>query len=217
MRQHWSTREDGVQSRHYKHFFVCLSVILLSALLAQAQSGDNKISDSASPAQAGQPQPILLARAAGIPPAAADSSLPDAPSASHPDAAASSDPAPPPSAPVRHSSGSGAPPAARGGPFGVDRTVADWRYWTVTGAMFSASVFDAEETQKCLKQKTCAFLPDFLYSRAAMYGIGIPADLAISYWTFHLKKKNSRIWYVPSALVTAANFYVGIHSYGRAH
>jgi hypothetical protein len=89
------------------------------------------------------------------------------------------------------------------------------KYWALTSAMYSASIADAELTHHCLQQKTCAFLPNALYNRAALYGIGIPADIGIMYLTYCMKGKHSPIWYVPSAFVTAANIYVGAHSYRR--
>ena len=56
-----------------------------------------------------------------------------------------------------------------------------------------------------------------LRSRKAMYGIGIPADIGIMYLTYHMKKKHSSLWYLPSALVTGANLYVAMHAYHRAN
>jgi hypothetical protein len=141
-----------------------------------------------------------------------DNALPDAPSATGPDA-----PAPEPFgayAPIERS-GPGARPAARGAIIGFDRGVADRKYWALTSAMYSASIADAELTHHCLQQKTCAFLPNALYNRAALYGIGIPADIGVMYLTYCMKGKHSPIWYVPSAFVTAANIYVGAHSYRR--
>jgi len=81
--------------------------------------------------------------------------------------------------------------------------------------MFGASVFDAELTQRCQQEKTCSYVPPSLRSRAAMYGIGLPADFAVAYLTYHMKAKHNHLWYVPSALVTGANVYVGIHAYRR--
>jgi hypothetical protein len=33
--------------------------------------------------------------------------------------------------------------------------------------------------------------------------------------TYHMKRRHNSLWYMPSALVTAANAYVAIHAYHR--
>jgi hypothetical protein len=96
----------------------------------------------------------------------------------------------------------------------ADRGVADRNYFAVTGAMFGASVANAELTLHCLnKHASCNDVPSSLQSRAALYGIGIPADLGIAYLTYHMKKKHSRIWYVPAACITAANAFLAVRAY----
>jgi hypothetical protein len=136
-----------------------------------------------------------------------DAGLPDAPSATKADA---SNPEPA-AAPAIKRESHGAAPAATGGPLG-DRSVADRNYLILTGAMFGASVWNVEMTMRCLEQKTCAYMPPSLRSRAALYGIGLPADFGLAYLSYYMKKKHSPIWYVPSALVTAANAYVAVHA-----
>jgi hypothetical protein len=98
---------------------------------------------------------------------------------------------------------------------GYDRDVADRRYWAVTGSMFAVSVANAELAQRCLHEHSCSWVPDSLRSRKAMYGIGIPADLAVSYFTYRLKRKHSQFWFVPAALVTGLNGFVAIHDFRR--
>jgi hypothetical protein len=192
----------------YRNFSICVVFAVASALslLAQAEHGDVQKT-------AGVPGlPLLAAKLEAVPAIEAthESELPDAPSAARPDASAG-EPAPSPVVKSTH----GAPPAAMGGPLGVDRGVADWKYLSLTGAMFSASVVNVELTIRCLDQGTCSYVPPSLRSRAALYGIGIPADLGVSYLTYYMKRKRSSIWYVPAALVTAANVYVGLHAYHR--
>jgi hypothetical protein len=102
-----------------------------------------------------------------------------------------------------------------GGPLSPDRSVADRNYLLVTGGMFGASVFNAEVTQHCLNEHTdCNDVPSSLHSRAAMYGIGIPADLGIAYLTYYMKKRHSSMWYVPAAVVAGANLFFGVRAYG---
>ena len=81
--------------------------------------------------------------------------------------------------------------------------------------MFGASVLNAELTERCITQKTCSFLPSFLSSRTAMYGIGIPADFAVAYLSYRMKRKHNPLWILPEALVTGANIYVAAHSWRR--
>lgn len=163
-----------------------------------------------------------------LPLRASDSGLPDAPSASQSQANQSQDnqeqsnsdqnAAPSPSAQARVANKhfyEGAVPAAKGGALAVDRNVADWRYLSLTGGMFGASVANAELTQRCLEQKTCKFVPSAFTSRAAMYGAGIPADFAVAYMSYRLKKSHNWFWVVPEAAVTGANLFVAIHSWRR--
>lgn len=192
---------------------IIIAFMLASALSLHAQS----VSNNAQRLDNIQPQDhsadVLLAAKfdESAATSASNVALPDAPSATTPDAPSAS---PTPSPAVKNQSHYGAPPAAVGGPLGVDRTVADRNYILFTGAMFGASIMNAELTLHCLsKQAACNDVPHALQSRAALYGIGIPADLAISYLTYYMKKKHSHIWYAPSALVTGANVFLGVRAY----
>jgi len=202
-----------VRNRHGS-LLVCVAFIGLSAVSLSAQSDRTSVLLPRDGSQAAQPEQALMAASLTDASASAGLSkeLPDAPSASQPD---TSTEGPSPAAqPIKRSS-QGAPAAAAGGAFEVDRGVADRKFWVLSSSMFAASIANAELTQRCQKLGTCSFVPVPLRSRAAMYGIGIPADLGIMYLTYHMKKKHSPIWYVPSALVTAANVYVGIHAFHR--
>jgi len=192
----------------YRRFNICIAFILASALSLLAQSDRQPQGDPA--------QPQLTARVDASPAigsASNDSELPDAPSATKP--ASAPDPT---AAPAVKRESHAAPPAAVGGPLSVDRSVADRNYLLVTGGMFGASVADAELTIRCLQQHTsCNDVPPSLRSRVALYGIGIPADLGITYLTYHMKKKHSRIWYVPATLVTGANVFLSTRAYRWMH
>ena len=201
-----------MRNRHRK---ICICVVFAVAsaplLLAQSEGGDVRWRDDLQQ-KVGNPSRALLAAMVETPAIREignESELPDAPSATQPETS-TAEPAASPV--VKREASRGAAPAAMGGPFGVDGRIADRNYLVLTGAMFSASVFDAEMTMHCLQQKTCKYLPPSLRSRTALYGIGIPADLGISYLTYYMKKKHSRIWFVPAACVTAANLYVGVHA-----
>ena len=192
---------------------VIIAFVLASACLLQAQSQDNdaRRNDSSQPQD--HSAYVLLAAKLDESPAnsASNGALPDAPSATSSDAPNA---APMASPVAKNQSHYGAPPAAVGGPLWADRSVMDRHYFLFTGAMFGSSVMNAELTLRCLnKHAACNDVPHALQSRAALYGIGIPADLAISYLTYYMKKKHSHIWYAPSAAVTGANVFLGIRAY----
>jgi hypothetical protein len=141
--------------------------------------------------------------------------LPDAPDANSTESDNSAGP--------QHSSASGnrgswqgAPPAARGGPLGVDSRVADRHYWMLTGAMFAASIANVQATHDCLAARTCNWVPDTFTRRRNMLLVGGSADLGIAYLSYYMKKKRSALWFVPEALVTGVNAVVCIHDARRA-
>jgi hypothetical protein len=197
---------------------LCISIVfaLVSAvsLLAQSDRGDARGQGDPQQKVVDHSQPLLTAKLVESPAmggAGNESELPDAPSATRPDTSTAE---PAPASPVVKKESRGAVPAAMGGPLSVDRGVADRTYLLFTGAMFSSSVVNAELTLHCLtKHPSCNDVPTSLKSRAALYGIGIPADLGVAYLTYYMKKKHSHIWYVPAAGVTAANVFLGIRAY----
>jgi hypothetical protein len=200
-----------VRNRYRKT--VIIAFVLASALSLQAQSegNDARRMDNFQPQD--HSASVLLAAKLDESPAnsASNGALPDAPGATTSDDTNAS-PTPTPAA--KNESRYGATPAAVGGPLSVDRTVADRNYLLFTGAMFGSSVMNAELTVRCLdKHPACNDVPRALASRAALYGIGIPADLAISYLTYYMKKKHNHIWYAPSTAVTGANVFLGIRAY----
>ena len=196
----------------YKKSYICIVFALVSVLSALAQSGRTDVQRWGDlQAKANDPGEPLLAALVEAPALAgsSDSDLPDAPSTTKADSP-TADPVPPPVVKREH----GAPPAAMGGPLAPDRSVADRNYLLVTGGMVGASVFNAEVTLHCLKEHPdCNDIPSSLHGRAALYGIGIPADLGIAYLTYYMKKRHSSMWYVPAAVVTGANLFFGVRAY----
>jgi hypothetical protein len=198
----------------YRRFNICIAFVLLSAFSMLAQSDRNdvlrrsdlqlKSGDSA--------QPQLTAKLVESPVVSAnnESELPDAPSATKPDNST----ADPTSSPAIKRESQGAPPAAMGGPLWVDRSVADRKYLMFTGGMFAASVANGELTLHCLNQHaSCNDVPSSLKSRAAIYGIGIPAELGVAYLTYCLKRKHNHMWYLPAVAVTGANIFFAYRAY----
>jgi hypothetical protein len=141
--------------------------------------------------------------------------LPDAPSANDQEPNNTSG-APDPAVKASKRSWQGAPPAARGGPFGIDGRVVDRNYWLWTGGMFAASAANVEATHDCLVARTCAWVPSAFTRRRNMLMAGFSADLGVAYLSYYMKKKHSSLWFLPEALVTAVNTYVCIHDARRA-
>jgi hypothetical protein len=202
----------------YQGSYICIAFVLASAisLLAQSDRMDIQRRDDLQPKVSDDGELQLAAMLAQPPPVAgvsSDSDLPDAPSATKPDAS-TADPSAPAASPAIKRESHGAPVAAQGGPLWVDRTVADRTYLALTGGMVGASVANAELTIYCLgRHASCNDVPPSLQSRAAIYGLGIPADMGVAYLTYCLKRKHNHIWYVPAAAVTGANLFFAYRAY----
>jgi hypothetical protein len=203
-----------VRNRH-RTCIIGIAFVLASSILLLAQSGSIDSEQRDNFQRQGDPaQPLLTAKLDEFPVARSasnESDLPDAPSATKPDAS-TADPSASPA--VKREQSHGAPPAAMGGPLGVDRSVADRNYLLFTGGVFGASVLNAELTLHCLtKHPSCNDVPSSLQSRTALYGIGIPADFGVAYLTYRLKKEHNHLWYVPAAAVSGANLFLAVRAY----
>jgi hypothetical protein len=206
-------REERVRNR-YRRSYICIAFVLASALSMLGQSDHTGVQRADLQLKASDPSLLPLTASLVEEPAigsmSSESDLPDAPSSTKPDATT----ADPTASPAVKRESSGAPPAATGGPLTPDRTVADRNYLLVTGGMFGASVANAELTIRCLEvHPSCNDVPSSLKSRAALYGIGIPADFGVAYLTYFMKRKHNSVWYVPAALVTGANIFFGLRAY----
>jgi hypothetical protein len=205
-------QEERVRNR-YRRFNVCMAFALASAFSLHAQSDRMGVRrQDTVQLQGDSTQPLLIAARVDDPAVGgASSELPDAPSATKPDTSTGGAA---PSPAVKRQQSQGAPVAAKGGPLWVDRSVADRKYLLLTGGMFAAGVANAELTLHCLHQHvSCNDVPPSLHSRAAIYGIGIPADLGIAYLTYCLKRKHNHMWYVPAAAVTGANIFFAYRAF----
>jgi hypothetical protein len=109
-------------------------------------------------------------------------------------------------------------PAATG-PFYsyLDFSVASPSFWGVNGLMFGSSIVSAQLTQNCLRAGACTDVPRPLRSSAAMYGAGLPAAAGVSYFTYYLKSKGYRWWFVPAAVVIGGNIVVSTHAAHYSH
>jgi hypothetical protein len=199
--------------------YVCMAFVLASALSLLAQSDRTDFNRQNGFQVKGDTAQGLLAANLGefpaIGSASNESELPDAPSSTKSDGSitdSSGSPA------VKRESSHGAPPAATGGPFWVDRSVVDRNYVLVTGGMIGSSILNTEFTMSCFaKHPSCNDIPSFFHRRLVLYGIGLPADLGVAYLTYYMKKKHNHLWFVPAAVVTGANVVLGVRAYRWAN
>lgn len=154
--------------------------------------------------------PLILLTSFGV---SLAQNLPDAPSvavSTFPAATGSSLSGP------NSSSYQGAAPSAKA-PF-IDLQIADSAYWDYTAALTGSTILNVEMTARCSERGTCltwiAAGSAEGSTRLRLYAYTLPADAAISWLTYKLKRK-TRLWILPPALVTAANLFSAGRSYGR--
>jgi hypothetical protein len=111
-----------------------------------------------------------------------------------------------------------APPAAKG-PW-IDPQIADGAYWSYTSALVGSTALNVEMTARCSERGTCL---TWIFggtsagsARLRLYAYTLPADAAISYLAYTMKRKGkSKWWVLPPALVSAANLFSAGRSYSR--
>jgi len=79
------------------------------------------------------------------------------------------------------------------------------------GMLLGSTIANAELIARC-RPSSCQAVPDSIRSRPALYGIGIPSSLAISYISYRIKRGGSRWWIVPVAVFTAGNVVYAAHA-----
>jgi hypothetical protein len=134
--------------------------------------------------------------------AMAPTSLPDAPSAV---SQAPQDQVSPPSAEPKQEPRM--PPTNRS--FGVTFVAAN-------GVLLGSTIANAEMIARC-RPSACQAIPDSIRSRAALYGIGIPASLAVSYISYRLKRGGTRWWIAPVAVLATGNVAYAVHAAQWSH
>lgn len=77
--------------------------------------------------------------------------------------------------------------------------------------LLGSTIADAEIIARC-RPTACQSVPDAIRSRGALYGIGIPASLGISYISYRIKRGGSRWWIAPVAIFTAGNVVYAVHA-----
>ena len=79
------------------------------------------------------------------------------------------------------------------------------------GAMLASTIADAAVISNC-RPTSCKAVPSALRSPAALYGIGIPVTLGVSYISYRLKRSGTKLWILPVAVVTVGNFVYALNA-----
>jgi len=120
-----------------------------------------------------------------------------------------------PEAPSAARKSAPAPPAAAGPIAGAETQ--DLHFMLVSGMMFSSSIANVELTTRCFRGGACTAIPGPLRSRGALYGVGLPIDIAVTVMGYRLKRAGHLWWFVPAAAVTAGNIIYSIHAVRYTH
>lgn len=138
-----------------------------------------------------------------------DCVLPDAPTPAS-GASTLSDPPPVPLLTTHHR-----PAASAGTPPWLDTRTADLKFHLLIGSLAASTSTDIELTMRCEWAHSCAYVPVSLRRRRILYGIAIPSGLAVTYFTYKLKKHRISGWWIPAAVLTGANTYIALHALHR--
>ena len=84
-------------------------------------------------------------------------------------------------------------------------------FWISNTLLMASTVTTIEMIMGC-RASACQMVPDSLRNRGALYGIGIPASLGVSYISYKLKRGGTRWWIVPVAVFTAGNVIYAAHA-----
>jgi len=93
-----------------------------------------------------------------------------------------------------------------------DKSVSRVAFWSLQGLMFGSAIAAAETTHNCIQSGSCTEIPVQFRTRAAMYSAGLPVAAGIAILSYEMKKHGNRWWFVPPAMVIAADGLVTSHS-----
>jgi hypothetical protein len=139
------------------------------------------------------------AESESAPVATAGSSLPDAPSAIAEQQAAEETSQTP-----------------RTSPLSPTKPSLDPVFLVANGFLLGSTIANAEMIAQC-RPSACQAVPDAIRSRPALYGIGIPASLGVSYISYRLRRSGTKLWILPVALFTAGNIVYAAHAAQFSH
>jgi hypothetical protein len=89
-------------------------------------------------------------------------------------------------------------------------------FLVANGFLLGSTIANAEFIAEC-RPSACQLVPDSIRSRPALYGIGIPASLGVTYISYRLRRGGTRLWIVPVALFTAGNIVYAWHASQFSH
>jgi hypothetical protein len=84
--------------------------------------------------------------------------------------------------------------------------------WSLQALMFGSTIAAIETTQNCIQAGACTAVPTQFRARSAMYNTGIPLSAGLAILSYEMKKHRSRWWFVPPAMIIAADGIVTSHS-----
>jgi hypothetical protein len=84
-------------------------------------------------------------------------------------------------------------------------------FLVASGVSLGLTMANAELIARC-RPGACQDVPDVARNRAALYGIGIPASIGISYVSYRLRQRGSKLWIVPVTAFAAANLVYAMHA-----
>lgn len=87
-----------------------------------------------------------------------------------------------------------------------NKKVADKKFLALTGIATALTVADFEMTQHCMRNRTCVESDPLVpTSRAGMYASSAPVNAALYYWSYRMKAKGKRLWWLPTAAAIASH------------
>jgi len=84
-------------------------------------------------------------------------------------------------------------------------------FWVANSILFASTIANAELITRC-QPTLCNSVPDAIRTRGALYAIGIPASLGITYICYRLKRNGTRMWIAPVAAFSAGNVAYAVHA-----
>ena len=98
------------------------------------------------------------------------------------------------------------PEAAMIAPRFERKKVIDKKFLVLTGIATGLTIMDFEMTQHCLGSRTCVESDPLMpTSRAGMYASSAPVNAALYYWSYRMKAKGKRLWWLPTAAAIASH------------
>jgi hypothetical protein len=117
-----------------------------------------------------------------------------------------------PSAVAAPQTDQGAPVTAKGGMQGASTNESVGVPFVAANAiLLGSTIANAEMITRC-QPSACSSVPDAIRTRGALYAIGIPASVGITYISYRIKRGGSRWWIVPVAVFAAGNAVYAVHA-----